>query len=269
MNNPCPNETHWPRPRPGRFWIALVALALAAALTAACNGGGGGGPPTAAPSGQALASAACEALGSLKSYRYVSNVALQSPEPTATPAAQATPSSTITRQFAGPFEFTYNTDASFVAPDRFEADITGSTSPLSIIAIGENAWVRIGQAWQQSASTITYKPSDICQAFLAILDLSQVQPQEEKVDDVKALHYTFSQTPAQDAIAKTFGAGSDMEVLLELLDVDVWLQEKDLWPVRIEVQSSGFYGDGRELRAHILVELRDVNDEDIKVEPPA
>ena len=56
--------------------------------------------------------------------------------------------------------------------------------------------------------------------------------------------------------------------LLKNLDADPWLAEKDNWLVRMEIRSSGLYGDGRELRAQLLLHIRDANSGDIRVEPP-
>ncbi|MDP2949129.1 MAG: hypothetical protein Q8P22_06290 [Chloroflexota bacterium] len=83
-----------------------------------------------------------------------------------------------------------------------------------------------------------------------------------------SFNYTFSQIPTQQAMAKIFGSGSDMDVLLRALDVDVWLETKDGCPVRIKVRSTGLYGDGRELRLRLLADVKDANDDSIRVEPP-
>jgi hypothetical protein len=60
-----------------------------------------------------------------------------------------------------------------------------------------------------------------------------------------------------------------LDILLKELDVDLWLGNKDRWPVRIDIRSSGVYGDGRELRVHLLLDTRDANSGDIRVEPPS
>jgi len=51
--------------------------------------------------------------------------------------------------------------------------------------------------------------------------------------------------------------------------VGLWLSEKGNWPVRMKLSSSGLYGDGCELRADLLLDIRDVNSADIRVEPPS
>ena len=84
----------------------------------------------------------------------------------------------------------------------------------------------------------------------------------------KTLHCTFSQVSSEQARAKIRGAGSDLDILLKKLDVDLWLAEKENLPVRIDTDGSGLCGDGRELRAHLLLDIRNANSGDIRVEPP-
>jgi hypothetical protein len=60
-----------------------------------------------------------------------------------------------------------------------------------------------------------------------------------------------------------------MALLISKLDADLWLAKKNGWPARMEISAAGLYGDGRELRVHLLIDVRDANNGDIKVEPPA
>jgi len=85
---------------------------------------------------------------------------------------------------------------------------------------------------------------------------------------VKALHYVFSATPTGQALATIFGPNSDMAILMQTMDAEVWLAEEGGWPVKMDLQSKGLYVDGHQLQIRIHVELSDVNDKDIKVEPP-
>jgi hypothetical protein len=86
---------------------------------------------------------------------------------------------------------------------------------------------------------------------------------------VKSFHYTFPQVHSEQAWAKICGRESDLDILLRELDVDPWLARKGNWPVRMDISSSGFYGDGRELRAHLLLDIGDANSGDVRVEPPS
>jgi hypothetical protein len=256
-----------------RMWAVLAIVSLSAALLAGCGGGGQPQVETSPtpPTGEDAALAPCRALQALQTYRYSVSLKLESPEPEGSPTpVQATPTTTLTREFNGPFLFEYNIDASFVAPDRAELNISGVGSPFTMIVIGDQSWIQLAGEWQQSqqGSTVPYRPVDICEAILADLDLSQSQPEEEEINDVKTLHYTFTQVPSEQGMGRIFGMQSDMGILLKKLDVGLWLSEEDNSPVRIDVSSSGLYADGREMRAHILVDIRDANSTDIQVEPP-
>lgn len=254
----------------------LAIVGLLAALAAACNGGGepeAEGTPTPTPTGEDAALAPCEALQELTAYRYTTVLTLESPEPSETPVEpQPTPISTITREFGGSFLFEYTIETSFVAPDRFEALMTAdSGEPVAITTIGSQAWVQVEDSWRlvEQPYDVPYTPPIVCEGILPDLDFSQAEPQEETTNDVKTLHYTFPQVHSEEAWAKIYGAGSDLDILLKEIDVDLWLEEKDNWPVRMELSSSGVYGDGRELRVHLLVDIRDANSGDIRVEPPS
>jgi hypothetical protein len=257
-----------------KVWAVLALVGLVAMVAAACGGGEEPAPegsPTPTPTAEEAALAPCRALQGLETYRYSVRLKLERPELEESPAeGQPTPTSTVTQDFTAPFLFEYNIDASFVAPDRLEMFISGSTSPFSMIFIGDQAWTEIAGRWQLTpqAQQTPYRPLVVCEAVLPDLDLSQAEPQEEKVNDVESFHYTFSQVSSPEAMAKIFGAGSDMDVLIKTLDVELWLAEKDKWPVRMEIDGSGLYADGRELQVHLVIDLTDANSGDIRVEPP-
>jgi len=248
----------------------LAVLGLVASLLAAC--GGGEEEPASPPGGEDEAIASCRALEALEKYRYLVNWSLESPELTETPAAgHLTPTSGLTRDYIGYFFFDYNIDASFVAPNRIDAIISSAGGiPFRMITIGNQSWALFASDWTETLpeQSVGYRPLDICNAILADLTLSQAERKEEKVNDIESIHYSFSRIPSQQAMAMIFGPGSDTVSLVTLADVELWMAEKGNWPVRIEVSGSGLYADGRELRTHILVEIRDANSDDIQVEPP-
>lgn len=257
-----------------KAWGLLAIVGLLAALAAACGGGDEPqteGTPTSTGGDAALAP--CKALQEFKAYRYSVNLKLESPEPPETPAEpRPTPTSTLAREFDGPFSFEYTAETSFVAPDRIETVTTvDSGAPLLKISIGGRAWVRLADQWitDERPLLTLYEPLVVCEAVLPDLDLLQAEPQEEEVNGVKSLHYALPQVHSEQAWAKIFGPESDPDILLKKLDVDLWLAKEGNWPVRMEISSSGFYADGRELRAHLLVDTKDANSDDIRVEPPS
>jgi hypothetical protein len=267
--------------RPTIIWGGLLVLGLVLVLAAACDGGGsnnssptpqvtGAASPIASP-GVAIA-APCQALIDAKTYRYVSTVTLDSPETTETPSEDLPlPSPTLTRPFTGPFLFEYTTEAAVVAPDRAAYSLTTSGSePIGAVLIGQEIWVQFGEEWRASAEplSIPYQAIPICNAILPELDLSQAEPESEDIDGTKTRHYSFARNASPEGVGKVFGVGSDMDLLISTLDVDLWLSEDDDALVRLEAQGKGLYSDGRPLMARVVLDVRDINDEDIKVVAP-
>lgn len=252
----------------------LLALAVVIVGAVACGGGGEGpsGSPGVPPSAEEAALAPCQALNDLERYRYTSDFKLESPEPSeeAPPQPRETPLRPITRALAVGVFFEYKMDASFVAPDRTEVVIDAGTGvELGMIVIGEDGWVNTDGTWIVVNMPLPpYRPDVACPVIFPELDLSTVQPEAEKIDDLNTIHYAFAEVASGEAMRKMFGSGSDMHLVLHKLSVDVWLEEKDGWPVRMEIRGSGFYSDERELRMELVIDVTDVNSKKIRVEPP-
>ncbi|MDP2950333.1 MAG: hypothetical protein Q8P22_12450 [Chloroflexota bacterium] len=265
-----------------RSLALATAVALAAVVAVACGGGGSPTPasPTAIPTtGEATTLAPCSALEAFKTYRFTSHLKLESPQPsgestplpqpTATAEEGATATPARGHQFIGPFLWDYQVDADFVAPNRISAVITGGAFPLPIIVIGNEGWAQVDGRWlERPGEVIPYQARDVCQALFLELNLSAVQSQSETVNGTETLHYSLSGVAKGEALAKIIGPDSDPNYLIQKISVDVWLAEKGGWPARMEIRGSGFYADGRELRMELVIDIKDVNNKKIKVEPP-
>lgn len=227
--------------------------------------------PTPTPLPPPKAEDVCPALRALEAYRYSVDLMIKSPERVESPdEPRPAPTSTMTRQFAGPFVFEEEIEGSFVAPDRHEASITVAGGSVTMIVIGGQGWHQTDGVWTPDPQAdIPYKPAEICEAIVTGLDLSQVEPYQERANDVNTLHYTLSDMFTEEAMGKIFGEESDIAIVLKNLDVDLWLAANGSWPVRMEISGSGLYADGRELRARLLVDIKDANSADIQVEPPS
>jgi hypothetical protein len=260
---------------PMRVCGGLLVLGLVLVLAAACGGGGSdnssptpqvtGGPPGAATA------APCQMLVEADTYRYVAKVTLDSPETTETPSEDLPlPSPTLTRPFTGPFLFQYDVEATVVAPDRFAYTITtAGAEPFGVVVIGQDTWAQFDGNWRVSQPvSVGYQAIPICEAILPELDLSQAQPESEDIDGTKTRHYSFARNASPEGVGKVFGVGSDMDLLIDTLDVDLWLSEDDDSLVRLEAQGKGLYSDNRPLMVRVVLDVRDIDDDDVKVEAP-
>jgi hypothetical protein len=214
----------------------------------------------------------CQTLANAKTFRYVSKVTLESPETTETPTAELPlPSSTRTRAFQGPFLYQVDVDASVVTPDRFRFAITTTdTPPFGIIVIGQEIWRETNGNWELTSQPVDvlYQPIPVCEAILPELNLAQAEPQREELDGLETAHYSFLKNASPEGVAKVFGENSDMALLIKALDVDLWLSDDGDELVRLELKGKGLYSDARPLMVHLVLDVRDINDESITVEPP-
>lgn len=256
--------------RPGLLAIAMLLLSLA--LVTAC-GDQEEPQPEESPTPEETVSSPCEAMQDLKTYRYTVHLLVESAEP---PEHPTTPVPTASTSVTYTVVFDYTIDASYVAPDRFDAiaieksHLTGAEREQPIVVIGDRRWFKLADSWVEDPRVpLAHRPFDTCSAIFPDLDLSQAEPGRESVNGVKTLHYSLADVFSEQGMARIFGAGSDMDILLKRLNVDLWLAEDGGWPARMEIRSSGLFGDGRELRVELTLDLRDVNSEDIEVEPPA
>ena len=258
-----------------------MALSAVIAVTAAC---GDDGPSGGSPTPQATAAATpvaspvvlaapCQTLVDARTFRYVARRTYESPNTTETPTAEMPlPSSTLTRDFGdSPFFNEYVVDGSFVAPDRryFNVTATGD-DPFSAIVIGSQLWWGEGGVWEARGGslTVSYQPAGVCAAILSELDLGQAEPQREEIDGLSTLHYTFPKNPSPSGMTKVFGENSDAALLVPAPDVDLWLSEDGQELVRLELGGKGLYSDSRPLIVGLVIDVRDINDESITIEPP-
>jgi len=138
-----------------------------------------------------------------------------------------------------------------------------------MIVIGAQGWVEFPEGWRASEPPlIPYQAPTLCEAIVPDLDLSQAEATDDKIDELKTLHYNFPKAASQQSMSKIFGAGSDMDLLIHTLDVDLWLSDDNEELVRLEFQGKGLYSDGRPLMVHVVLDVRDINDANVKVEAP-
>jgi hypothetical protein len=259
--------------RSAAIWGGLLVLTAALVLAAACSGGddsnNGTASPVASPDGDASASP-CQTLRAAERYRFVSDVTIESPETTENfPEGEPTPPPSVKRDFQGPFSLRYVVDAAFVSPGSYDVQVSGDVDPFRMIIVGSQGWVELPDGWTTTSPPIVpYLAPTICEAIVPDLDLSSAQATKEEVDGLKTLHYAFPKFATQQGMAAIFGGGSDMDLLIKSLDVNLWLSDDGKELVRLEFSGKALYATGRPLIVHGVTDVRDLNDENIKVEPP-
>jgi len=171
-------------------------------------------------------------------------------------------------------------EGAFVAPDRSEVWMKFGELELSSITIGDNEWIKVGAGeWQKSGEqvdgwTVTTEGSDLgdlCEGF-AFPELSGLEAREETVNGVATYHYHLDEPDISDLAQffdeDLFEETEDVEGVLQEGVLDLWLAKEGNWPVRMEGEFSFTDEEGTEISASFLMEVKDLNDPDIKIEPP-
>jgi hypothetical protein len=256
---------------PLRFLIALTIL-LAVSLMVACGEGGEEEEATREESPQAAAatataapeeetaevtSAPAEAFAKLQSYRIGLRFTLGG-----TAAEEA---GTLAMDLEG----------SFVAPDRSQARVTARLGDLEMeeefVTIGNQSWVKAGDNWVEGKPQFELgdlSPTSLLEE-LEPEQLRLLKPTKETVNGVDSLRYSIDQADieALRGLGALLGEGEALEGLPEEFHIDLWLAEDGGWPVRMTMTARGAI-DGEEISLDFSLDITDVNDPSIKIEPP-
>lgn len=256
--------------------LLLAATLLGGLALAACDGGEdkeAEAPPSAtenageptqaveAPTGtvEAPEPAPTDAFADLDSYRYTLTLSFEGAE--------------LVDQGLGSVTFTL--DGSYVAPDRNQVRVEGELGDLALheetIAIGDRSWVRSDDVWEEGEAT--FDTADLVpSAFFAGFDTEELKiitPTEETANGVDSFRYSVDKADIEQiqALAKVFGNGDNLEDLPEDFSFDLWLAKDGGWPVRIVMTARGT-SDGSDVAVELSMDITDVNDADIEIEPP-
>jgi hypothetical protein len=235
---------------------ASLVLLLCAAVLAGCGGGGEGG-------GEATAS--CDSISDIKSYRYTVNLKLRSPAfattgPAATPAPLTAFGDALEALFSD-----LKLDGAYKAL-KFQG------GELELREIGDNSWIRIGGNWRaqdpaEGANTLT--PDVLCRDILDEIapSLSKTDPTRETVNGIDSDYYQLDEADLVQ-LPDLLGTGSEAS-LPDKYAVGVWLAREGRFPMRLNVAAEDVDDQGRPVGLTLFMEFRDVNDSGITVEPPA
>lgn len=280
----------------------LALIALLGLLFAGCGGGDdeSAEQPTPAPSpattpGGSLTDSPCQVPGDVTSYRFAMGMKMDVPgleealEEFERPE-EALPTSEADIAGDGFDEFgealaplmgallTGFTDMSvegtFVAPDRSEARMKLGDFEVTTISIGDQEWTKLGDdtEWQETAGEggdMSFS-SDICEGF-SIPELAGLEADEETMNGIASLHYHVDEaeiTRLADLLGEDMGEMWDLEGMPEEVTYDLWVAEDGNWPVRMEAEVRGEDEEGNEMSLSFFMEIKDLNDPDIKIEPP-
>ncbi len=236
-----------------RFVVCGSGLLIAAAAIAGCGGGGSSQdqPPVVA---------SCRNLEELASYRYSIDIKINVPAPDS--SAQATPGSPLSA-FSGTLNALlsdFTIDGAHLAPDRTDAKLRFEQDEIELRAIGDQAWKRLGDKWQQEddpgVETELLTPTVVCEDRVETLAplFEGVDSSRETVNGVEADHYHLDET---NIVLPTSVAA----VVPQGYRVDMWLAHDGRWPVRLEIEAPA-------TDEHLFMDLRDINDRGISIEPP-
>ena len=267
-------------------WLGAGAVAILA-LLAACGGGASEkeSEATAPPGADVTASGvpvglvpSCGDIESISSFRYAIRLKLDIPGlPTppgdadrGPPQATEEPFGALAAVLLGLFS-DLQIDGAYVAPDRSRAILHISGQEVEVRSIGDRSWVRFGDVWQEetaSTEVAFLSPQAICHELVPDLggSLADVPWSPETINGIVARYYHLDKANLPQ-LTGLLGVGEG-DGLPEEFRVDVWLAEEGGWPVRLQMEARGRDETGMPVGLELFLELRDIGNPDIKIEPP-
>lgn len=255
-------------------WTAVLLVLLAAGLLAACGGGdddkeaadqaapaAAGETPAATPGHERPSdevTAPAEAFANLQSYRIAMRFTL---EGGAGDAGET---------------LAMNLEGAFVAPDRSQASVSARLGDLELeeetITIGDRTWVKTGDTWVEGEAQFDIgdlSPTSLLED-LRPEQLRVLKPTQETVNGVKSLRYSIDRGDIESlgTLSALFGNGEGLDDLPEDFNIDLWLAEDGSWPVRLTMAARGAIDGGDEINLDFSLDITDVNDPGIEIEPP-
>jgi hypothetical protein len=258
----------------GRFsprYLAAVLVLLGGIILSACGGGGNDGStakegaPAAATAGSTAEATAqantgpAEAFAELKSYRVNMRLVMEG-DATATPGSMA-----------------LDLNGSYVAPDRSQVHVNAHLEGMALdeesITVGAQSWVKAGDTWVVGEPKFQLKdlsPGSLLQEIQPE-QLRLLKPSKETVNGVNSLRYSIDKADVETlrSLGALLGQDTSAENLPDQFNVDLWLAEDGGWPVRVTMTARGATDAGGEMNLDFSLDVTNVNDSGVKVEPPA
>ena len=242
--------------------LAVGALSLSILLSA-CGGGEEQATKEAAatptPGGQAIPIAS---LADLKSFRYSITLHLEIPglEDELFPGFAALLSDVEIR-------------GASVAPDKSEMQMTlgESGQVMGAVVIGERTWFSSGEEWTETpnrASDVSLlSPEKVSGSVIDEEAFAGAKPTKEKLNGVDALHYTANQS-GLGSLRELLGVAEPENDVPVETRMELWLTEDGGYPVRLMIDARGKDAEGEEVSVQLEMNVTDLNDPGIEIEPP-
>jgi len=254
-------------------YLAALLMLLAASLLVACGGGGKEEEAASDKAPEAAATAAAtpeegaagvtsgpaEAFAELESYRVKMSLIMEGT------TAEA------------PGTLALDLEGAFVAPDRSQIHVSARLDDLQLeedsITVGEQTWVKTGDNWVEGEPEFQlgdFSPGSFLEE-LGPEQLRLLKPSNETVNGVDSLRYDIDQADVETlrSLGALLGQDGGLEDLPEEFNLGLWLAEDGGWPVRVTVTARGVADGGEELSIDLSMDVTDVNDPDIEIEPPS
>jgi hypothetical protein len=206
---------------------------------------------TPTPGGQAIPIAS---LAELKSFRYTAEFRLDAP---------------------GVIFSRIEIEGSAVPPDKaaWRMTVGEGGNEVRVVIVGDRTWFFSDGVWAESPkmprgpSASLLLPEKLSDAIIDEEAFRGREPKREQINGMETLHYS------------TTGAGLEFLALLTgssepgaEFDGDVktnlWLTEDGGYPVRMVIDAGGTDTEGREISVQLEMNVTDLNDPGIEIEPP-
>jgi hypothetical protein len=208
----------------------------------------------------------------LKAFRFTARLAMKSPD-----SGSNNTGSTV---FASPLFGDLKLSGAFVAPDRTSLKLEGGQDSLlggqaiEFIQIGDTSYTKIGNTGWQSASgagnaldlTEGLDPRQLCKSVEDSLR-ADVPSRKEKVNGVDAIRYDYDRK-ALEKLSEDSSFFGDLTggELPENFKMNIWVSEKEKFPVRMVVSASGT-AEGQKYSMEMEFNVTDLNG-NVKIDPP-
>jgi hypothetical protein len=159
------------------------------------------------------------------------------------------------------------------APDKSEMQMTlgESGQVMGAVVIGERTWFSSGEEWTETLNgapdVSLLSPEKVSGSVIDEEAFAGAEPTKEKMNGVDALHYTANQS-GLGSLRELLGVAEPENDVPVETRMDLWLTEDGGYPVRMAIDAGGTDAAGGEVSVQLEMNVTDLNDPGIEIEPP-